>query len=253
MVVAPMIAPLVGGILDTAFGWEAIFLFVAAACAAVLLWSARSLKETRPPDAARTAGKLWHEWGALLLNAKFCAYVLAGAFGSAPYFTFLGGGPHVAVTLMGRTSAEYGLWFALSSFGYMSGNFTAARLSQRFGVDAMIYGGIAAELVGAMITLGLVATLGNFGPAIIFLPQLIVSFGNGVLLPNAVAGAVSIHPQAAGTASGITGFVQMAIGAACTQIVTMLLAGAATAMPMAWMMLAVVAATGVAFWALVRR
>ena len=85
---------------------------------------------------------LWREWRALLASAKFHGYVLAGALGSAPFFTFLGGGPYVVVTLMGRSSAEFGLWFAVTSFGYMSGNFTASRLSQRFGVDAMIMAGV---------------------------------------------------------------------------------------------------------------
>ena len=91
------------------------------------------------------------------------------------------------------------------------------------------------------------------GPAIIFLPQLVISYGNGLLLPNAIAGAVSVRPQAAGTASGMTGFTQMAVGAASTQVVSMLLAGATTAMPLAWMMLAVAVAAGAAYLALVQR
>ncbi len=91
------------------------------------------------------------------------------------------------------------------------------------------------------------------GPAIIFLPQLVISYGNGLLLPNAIAGAVSVRPQAAGTASGMTGFTQMAIGAASTQMVSILLAAATTAMPMAWMMLIAAVATGVSYFALVRR
>jgi DHA1 family bicyclomycin/chloramphenicol resistance-like MFS transporter len=179
--------------------------------------------------------------------------VLAGALGSAPFFTFLGGGPHVVVNLMGRTSAEYGFWFAVTSLGYMSGNFTASRLSQRFGVDAMIIAGIAFELIGATLTVALVAGLPDAGPAIIFLPQMVISYGNGLLLPNAVAGAVSVRPQAAGTASGMTGFTQMAVGAASTQTVSILLATATTAMPMAWMMLIAAVATGGSFFALVRR
>jgi DHA1 family bicyclomycin/chloramphenicol resistance-like MFS transporter len=117
----------------------------------------------------------------------------------------------------------------------------------------MITAGIAFELIGATLTAVLVATLPDAGPAIIFLPQLVISYGNGLLLPNAIAGAVSVRPQAAGTASGMTGFTQMAIGAASTQVVTVLLAGASTAMPMAWMLVAMVLATGVAFGALVRR
>ncbi len=253
MVIAPMISPLIGGILDTAFGWEAIFLFLALFSGAVLTWAFMVLPETRPATMAHAPGMLWQETRGLLASTKFYGYVLCGALGSAPFFTFLGGGPYVVVTQMGRSSAEFGLWFALMSFGYMSGNFTASRLSQRFGVDAMIMAGVVFELIGASLTALLVATMPEAGPAIIFLPQLVISFGNGLLLPNAIAGAVSVRPQAAGTAAGMTGFTQMAIGAASTQMVTVLLAGASTAMPLAWMMLAAVLATGVAYGALVRR
>ncbi len=56
------------------------------------------------------------------------------------------------------------------------------------------------------------------GPVTIFVPQLVISYGNGVLLPNAIAGAVSVRPHAAGSAAGLTGFVQMALGAASTQV-----------------------------------
>lgn len=253
MVIAPMISPLIGGILDTAFGWQAIFLFIAAFGFIVLVWSAVVLPETRPASVAESPGRLIEEWRALIGSAKFHGYVLCSALGSAPFFTFLGGGPHVVVSLMGRTSAEYGIWFAVTSLGYMSGNFTASRLSQRFGVDAMIVAGIVFELVGTTVTAALVTTMPEAGPAIIFLPQLLISYGNGLLLPNAIAGAVSVRPNAAGTASGLTGFVQMAIGAASAQLITVLLAGAATAMPMAWQMLAVVVATAAAYWGLVKR
>jgi len=98
-----------------------------------------------------------------------------------------------------------------------------------------------------------VATIPGAGPAIVFLPQVVISYGNGLLLPNAIAGAVSVRPQAAGTAAGMTGFTQMAIGAASTQIVSIALAGGHSAMPMAWMLVIVVVATGVAYGALVRR
>jgi DHA1 family bicyclomycin/chloramphenicol resistance-like MFS transporter len=253
MVIAPMIAPMIGGILDTAFGWEAIFLFIAAFSGVVLLWAVFVLPETRPASVAHTPGMLIQEWRALLGNAKFHGYVLCGALGSASFFTFLGGGPYVVVTLMGRSSAEFGVWFALTSLGYMSGNFTASRLSQRFGVDAMIMIGIVFQLIGAGLTALLVATMPEAGPAIIFLPQLVISYGNGLLLPNAIAGAISVRPQAAGAAAGMTGFTQMAVGAAATQIVSIALAGSSSAMPMAWMMVIVAVATGVAYGALVRR
>ncbi len=65
------------------------------------------------------------------------------------------------------------------------------------------------------------------GPWVIFAPQMIIGFASGFMLPNAIAGAVSVRPQAAGTAAGITGFMQMGLGAATSQLIGHLLAGAA--------------------------
>jgi DHA1 family bicyclomycin/chloramphenicol resistance-like MFS transporter len=253
MVIAPMVSPLVGGILDTAFGWEAIFVFITLMSGTVLAWAVLMLPETHHTRVSASPAALGREWRALLGNAKFHAYVLAGALGSAPFFTFIGGGPHVVITLMGRSSAEYGLWFALSSFGYMVGNFTVSRLAQRVSLDAMIMTGIVLGLGGAVLMAVLFIVFPQGGPLTVFLPQFIISYGNGLLLPNAIAGAVSIRPEAAGTASGLTGFVQMATGAAAAQAISMLLPGGSTAMPMALMMFSVLAVCAVAFRVLVKR
>ena len=134
---------------------------------------------------------------------------------------------------MGRTSAEYGLWFAVTSLGYTSGNITAARQSQRFGIDAMIMAGVICELIGASLATMLVATTPEAGPAIIFLPQIVIFSCNGLLLPNAIAGAISIRTQAARAASGMTGFVQMAVGAVSRRRSLWRSRSAQTAMPMA--------------------
>jgi DHA1 family bicyclomycin/chloramphenicol resistance-like MFS transporter len=85
------------------------------------------------------------------------------------------------------------------------------------------------------------------------MPQMIVSLGNGLLLPGAIAGAVSVRPQAAGTAAGITGFAQMAVGAALAQYAGTLLAGAGSALPLAVLMDALVIALVAVFALLVRR
>jgi DHA1 family bicyclomycin/chloramphenicol resistance-like MFS transporter len=77
--------------------------------------------------------------------------------------------------------------------------------------------------------------------------------GNGLLLPTAVAGAVSIRPQVAGTASGMTGFIQMAIGAGAAQLSGHVIGHASDAMPMLLLMLLFGIATGIAVFTLVRR
>jgi len=254
MVIAPTLGPLIGGVLDTAFGWEAIFAFTGITSFAVLVWVALTLPETRGLNApAGERQGFLRDFRDLSTNRKLWAYVLTAALGSGTFFVFLGGGPHVVVTLMGRSSAEYGVWFALSSIGYMAGNYTTSRLSTRYGIDPLIWWGIGFEAIGVGLATLLAATALSWGPVIVFLPQMIVSFGNGLLLPGAIGGAVSVRPQAAGTAAGIIGCGQMALGAAATQYAGTLLAGATSAVPMALLMAAPVVALIVSFAVLGRR
>jgi DHA1 family bicyclomycin/chloramphenicol resistance-like MFS transporter len=252
MAVAPTIGPLIGGALDTAFGWESIFVFMVCVGLAVLGWAATTLPETRGLNVhPGEATGLRFDLGALAASASFWGYILAAALGSATFFAFLGGGPYVVVNILGHTSAEYGVWFALSSIGYIAGNFTASRLALRYGTDALIWWGIAIELVGVAASVAMTAWAPHWGPIIVFLPQAVISFGNGVLLPNAIAGAVSVRPQAAGAAAGIVGFAQMALGAATTQFAGYTLAQASSALPLSIIMSVIAVACAVAFGALV--
>jgi DHA1 family bicyclomycin/chloramphenicol resistance-like MFS transporter len=254
MVVVPTLGPLIGGLLDTAFGWEAIFLFTAVTSTIVIVWTAIALPETRglnaPPGVQQG---FFRDLAGLVRSRTFAGYVCAGAFGSSTFFAFLGGGPHIIITLMERSSAEYGVWFAISSIGYMAGNFGASRLATRHGINKLIWWGIGFEAIGVAMALGMTAFAMHWGPIIVFAPQMIISFGNGLMLPGAIAGAVSVRPQAAGTAAGITGCSHMAVGAAITQYAGTLLAESPTAVPLALLMVGLVVAMGVSFGLLVRR
>jgi DHA1 family bicyclomycin/chloramphenicol resistance-like MFS transporter len=253
MVIAPTFGPLMGGLLETAFGWKSIFLFIAAASLTVLVWAATVLPETRRREAGGAAATgFGGDLLALARSASFHGYVLCAAFGSGTFFVFLGGGPHAVVTIMGRSPAEFGVWFALSSVGFMAGNFLTSRLSMRYGVDRMIRWGLGIEALGAIGAILLAAFAPAWGPAIIFLPQLVMGIGNGVMLPNAIAGAVSIRPQAAGTASGFLGCIQMTIGAAFVQLGGLVLVDATTVLPMALLLGAVVVGFALSLFGLVR-
>lgn len=254
MVVLPTLGPLIGGLLDTAFGWESIFICTALSSLAVLAWAAMTLPETRGLNtpAGMPQGFL-RDFVWLARNRNFAGYVLAAALGSATFFAFLGGGPYVVITLMDRTSAEYGVWFAISSIGYMAGNYIASRMSTQLGIDRLIWWGIAVEAVGVVAATLLAMFAHHLGPAIVFMPQLVVSLGNGLMLPGALTGAVSVRPQAAGTAAGIAGFAQMGVGAAMTQYAGTLLADASSAVPMALLMNVIVLVLAVSFGLLVRR
>jgi DHA1 family bicyclomycin/chloramphenicol resistance-like MFS transporter len=252
VVLMPMAAPLIGGILDTLFGWEAIFVFSAALTFAVFAWAVLTLPETRKFSSGER-GHFRADLAALAASPRFFGYALCAGLGSAPFFSFLGGAPHVVVSMLGHTSAEYGLWFFVPSIGFMAGNFAVSRLTSRFGIDALIWWGIVFTIVGGLISVFAYLVLPGWDMATIFLPQVIVGFGNGLLLPTSVAGAVSIRPQVAGTASGLTGFIQMAIGASAAQLGGLVIAHGSDAMPMLLLMLAWGVATAIAVFTLVRR
>ena len=254
MVAAPTLGPLIGGLLETFFRWQSIFLFTALTTLAVVAWAAITLPETRGLNVPAGHGEGFRrDLAALARSRPFIGYVLIGAFGSGTFFVFLGGGPHVIVTLMGRTSAEYGVWFAASSIGYMAGNFIASRLATRHGIHPLIFWGIALEIAGVALATALAWGADDFGPIIVFGPQMVISLGNGLLLPGAIAGATSVRPQAAGTAAGIIGCTQMALGAALVQYAAALLGDATSALPMAVLMDLVVLALALSFAMLHRR
>jgi MFS transporter, DHA1 family, multidrug resistance protein len=254
VVLMPMAAPLIGGILDTLFGWEAIFVFSAALSALVFAWAVIALPETRKIAALATERKRFGaDLRALAASPRFFGYALCAGLGSAPFFSFLGGAPHVVVSMLGHTSAEYGLWFFIPSSGFMAGNFVVSRLATRLGIDVMIWWGIAFTIAGAFLNVIVYAALPGWEMATIFLPQIIIGFGNGLLLPTSVAGAVSIRPQVAGTASGMTGFIQMAICAGAAQLSGHLVAHASGAMPMLLLILFFGIATAAAVSTLVSR
>jgi DHA1 family bicyclomycin/chloramphenicol resistance-like MFS transporter len=253
VVLMPMVAPLIGGILDTLFGWEAIFVFAAIVSFTVFAWAALALPETRKLSPASGQRHFRADLAALAASPRFFGYALCAGLGSAPFFSFLGAAPHVVVTLLGRTSAEYGLWFFLPSIGFMAGNFAVSRLTARFGIDALIWWGIALTIIGCLLNVLVYVALPGWEMATIFLPQIVIGVGNGLLLPTSIAGAVSIRPQVAGTASGTTGFIQMAIGAAAAQLGGHVIAHASDAMPMLLLMLMFGIATAIAVWTLVRR
>jgi DHA1 family bicyclomycin/chloramphenicol resistance-like MFS transporter len=171
---------------------------------------------------------------------------------SAPFFTVIGGAPHYVVTILGRSPAELGLWFVVASAGYMFGNFIAGRFSVQYGVNALVSAGLMVQAVGIAVIVALFAFAPQIGPAALFVPLAFVFIGNGATIPNAIAGAVSVRPEAAGTASGIVGFFQVGFGAVFVQTVPYTLAGASDAFPMSLLMLAEAVVGLLAYWLLVR-
>ncbi len=218
-VVAPMVAPAIGGALDAVAGWRAGFWLVAGLGAVALLISWRLLPETHHNrSSSAPAFGLLSGARHLFAMQRFRGYALTLAFGSAVFFAFLGGAPHVMVDVLGRMPVEYGLWFVAISLGYMAGNFLSGRHSERLGIDRLILLGTGLTLAGGIMCL-IAAISGLLAPATLFVPMAVAAFGNGLTIPNCTAGAISVDPRLTGAAAGWSGFTQMACGAAASQLV----------------------------------
>jgi MFS transporter, DHA1 family, multidrug resistance protein len=234
MVVAPLMAPAIGGFIDDTFGWRAIFLVCAALGVIAGLTSWRQLPETRPAAiVGQTTGEMLARSREVVRNPRFMGYALGASFTSAVFFTFLGGAPYLVIEAMQLPKTAYGIWFIALSGGYMIGNFCSGRFSEAYGIDRMIRIGNVLATAGVAVLLAL-ALVPVMHPAAIFLPSFLMALGNGFLLPNAVAGAVSVDPKAAGAASGVTGFMQMAMGAVGSYAAGLVTSG--SPLPMAVMM-----------------
>jgi len=227
MAVAPMVAPTIGGVLESAFDWRAGFAFLTI-FGVVTLWATyRQLHETAPRvGAASGKSTLVRDYGWLLRSRVFWGYALTAAASAAAFFAFVGGGAYVIINLMGKTPVEYGMYFALVSVGYMLGNFGSGRYAIRFGPQRMMHVGILVSMTASFVMAGLYAA-GVMHPLAFFLPMLVIAMGNGLTLPSCIAGAVSVKPDVAGAASGLSGSIQMGAGAVVAAVVGMQLQGSA--------------------------
>jgi len=170
----------------------------------------------------------FRQYPELLKSRRFWGYVLTAAFCSGTFFAFLGGGPFVATDILHLSPAEYGLYFAFVSIGYILGNFISGQFSTRWGLLRMIFVGSNIVVFGLLICLALLY-FGYTHPIAIFGPIFFVGFGNGMTLPNTNAGIVSVRPNLAGTASGLGGSLQIGGGALISALAGTLVAAHGTA------------------------
>jgi DHA1 family bicyclomycin/chloramphenicol resistance-like MFS transporter len=215
MMVAQMLSPLTGGLLEVAFGWRAIFYVITAASLIIAVAIAVALPETRRERIE--PGGFRGDVGSLLTSRAFIGYALCQVLASQIIFVFAAGGPYIVVTQMGRSSAEYGAWFAATGLAFLVGNLACVRTSPRYQLEKLIWFGLALQFAGALLNLVWGVSGLNQAPSWLFGTQMLVMFANAFVMSNSAAGAISVRPEAAGTASGAMGFLQMGLGSLVSQ------------------------------------
>jgi DHA1 family bicyclomycin/chloramphenicol resistance-like MFS transporter len=251
MSVVPMVGPVIGGMLGEAFGWQASFVLLGLAGLGLLalVWADQGetavLRDT-------SFGAQLREYPALLTSQRFWGYCLASAFASGAFFAYLGGAPFVGSEVFGLEPAELGFWFGAPAVGYMLGNFLSGRFAVRVGVNRMVLAGALATTLGLLVLGAL--TLGGLATAPIFFGLIMtVGLGNGLLLPSATAGMLSVRPHLAGSAAGLGGAFAIGGGAALSGLAGVVLVPGSGPMPLVVLMLcSSLASILCIFWVMIR-
>lgn len=236
MTLVPMIGPVIGGFLDELYGWQSTFLLTLAfgVTAFAIIWIDLGETNLRPSSSLFAQVRSYPE---LIKSERFWGYTLTAAFTSGTFFAFLGGGPYVASEIFGLSPSQYGFYFGFVSVGYMVGNFLSGRLSSRLGINTMLLTGNIVAATGMSVPL-ILYFAGYVSPASLFVPVMFVGLGNGMTLPNAMAGIVSVRPHIAGSASGLGGALQIGGGAGLSMLAGALLGPETGPAPLLWIMLA---------------
>ena len=219
MSMVPAIAPAIGGFITAWFDWRASYVLLLAIGASTLLATVLILPETNRVQLRAPAGRsLFRGYVRLLRSSAFRGYAIGGACSTTSFYGFMAAAPFIFENHLHRPTQEVGLYYLVLMLGVAFGSFLANRLSRRVGLRNGLRIANAIAILGAAgFVLGDV--MGWLNVPVIVGTVTLFMVGAGLASPFALAGSVSVNPQAIGAASGMYGFIQMGFGMLCTVVV----------------------------------
>ncbi|KIN61707.1 MFS protein [Sulfitobacter noctilucae] len=235
MALVPMIAPAVGGVIEQSYDWHVTFWLMFVIAGGILALVITDMGETARATENTILGQ-FREYPELLRSPRFWGYAMAAAFCSGAFFAYLGGAPFVGSTVFNLDPFWLGIYFGAPAVGYFTGNWITGMYAMRFGINTMVLWGCMANALGS--TLSLFIFLAGYGSAETFFGLMtLVGLGNGLCIPNATAGMLSVRPHLAGTASGLGGAIMIGGGSALAVLAGLLLTPESGAYPLILIML----------------
>ncbi|HEY5210059.1 MAG TPA: multidrug effflux MFS transporter [Stellaceae bacterium] len=245
-------APILGSAILSFANWRGIFLFLAAfgATLTIIVWSGFAESLTMPDPQAVHPARLIKNFVAFFSNRICVGYALINGFIQGGLLAFISGIPFVMTDVFHVRPTHFGFYFALAATGLIFGASLNRRLVRRVNPERILRGGLFVQATAGCVLLLLAWLMVPVfpSPILFMLPVMAYSFSQGLVMPNAIAGAMEPLPYMAGFAAALLGAVQMASGGVTGYIVNALYNG--TALPLAGM-LAILACCGLAAYHLV--
>ncbi|MGA0565147.1 multidrug effflux MFS transporter [Ancylobacter sp. VNQ12] len=214
--IGPGVAPLLGGILAEVTGWRSVFVVLTLLGLATLLLTWRLLPETVKPFEAGGPG-VAEAYGRLLRAPAFWAYAIGGGCATTSMYAFVAAAPFIFINELHRPVSEVGGYIAVLVLGVWVGSMLASRLIARLSIRRLLVGANMISVLAAFLLLGAVLS-GWLSVPLIIVTMFVFTLGVGTAAPAALTEAMSVQPGVVGSASGLYGAVQMAVGALCTAL-----------------------------------
>ncbi|MBA6062022.1 MULTISPECIES: multidrug effflux MFS transporter [Pseudomonas] len=230
MGLAPILAPMLGGVLVNVAGWQSIFLTLGLFSAACLLAVSLGLPESMPEDMPRQplSGAL-RQYLRLLADRVFLGHAVTGGIAIAGMFAYIAGSPFVFIKLYGVPAEHYGWLFGANAAGFILVAQVNARLLAKRGPAFLLARAVWLYL-GAGLALLAVAAWRPTALWPLLVPLFICIASLGCIIPNASACAMSGQGARAGSASALMGCVQFSVAAGAAALVGLLHDGSAVPM-----------------------
>jgi DHA1 family bicyclomycin/chloramphenicol resistance-like MFS transporter len=229
--VAPIAAPVLGGVLLAATGsWRPMFWLLAAISLALAAATWRAIPETLPPSARHPGGlrRTGRAFVDLARDRIFLGYALTVAFAYASLFGYISGSSFALQDVYGLSPTAFSLVFALNAAGMIGLGLLNARLVRRYAVRSLLVAGLLASTAAAVV-LWLVVAAG-WGLLAVLVPLFLVVASRGLVSANATVLGVKRAP-AAGAASAVLGACMFGGGILVSPL--MAVGGEGSALPMA--------------------
>lgn len=221
MALAPMLGPMLGGVIDTAFGWRANFYFYSVTGIVLLILCWIDLGETHHDRADKSdpnADRFRH----LLSKKSIWGYALTTALSAGAFYIFLVGAPLVAQFTFQVSTAELGFFIGSITGGFLVGSLISGLSASRFDITTTMLIGRIVACIGLCIGLAMVLT-GDVSSLMYFGATILVGLGNGITIPSSNAGMLSVRPKIAGSAAGFSGALMLGGGAILTSVAGILI------------------------------
>ena len=231
--VAPALAPIFGGYLHVAFGWQSNFVVVAgtALLAAAIIF--RHLPESAPLDPGALApARVLGRYAALLGNAEFLVHAVMLGVALGLILGFVTGAPFILIEHLGVPTERFGYYQASIVATFFLGSVLASRLADRWTGERMLRLGVVLVVLGSG-ALAAVVFGGHLTPERFAGCYAIMTFGMGSLFAVAPSRALRSIEGQAGTASALLSGIEQTMAALAAVLVSVVHDG--TARPLAWL------------------